>query len=89
MTIKNNLSFEEAHQELEKILTTMNSGKVSLEESLALFEQGEKLMRYCEAQLNSAELRIAQILKDRNGETLFSSDQTPKTAPFSPENIPF
>ena len=92
MTTKDEtLSFEEAHQQLEKILAEMNSGKASLEESIALFEKGEKLMRLCEQHLQRAQQRIDRIVKDRNGNAAQNPDQTPKTAPFSPEgeNVPF
>ena len=89
MTSKENLSFEEAHEQIEKILAAMNGGKVSLEESINLFEKGEKLMRHCEKQLVNAEQRIEQIMKERSGETIFNPDQTPKTAPFSGEEVPF
>ncbi len=84
-----NLSFEKAHEELEKILAAMNSGKVSLEESIALFEKGEKLMTYCEKQLQGAEQKIEQILKDRSGNAQLNQDQSPKTVSFSPEEVPF
>jgi exodeoxyribonuclease VII small subunit len=89
MTEKESLSFEEAHEQLEKILAAMNGGKVSLEELIALFEKGEKLMRHCEKQLQMAQLKIDQILKDRNGEALLNPDQTPKTASFAAEDVPF
>lgn len=89
MTTKDNLSFEEAHEQLEKILAAMNGGKVSLEELISLFEKGEKLVRHCEKQLQSAQMKIEQILKDRNGEAQFNSDQTLKTTHFSGEDVPF
>lgn len=88
MTAKENLSFEEAHEQLERILAAMNSGKITLEESIHLFEKGEKLMRHCEKQLAYAESRIEQILKERSGEAQLNPDQTPKTVPFS-EDPPF
>jgi len=88
MTSKENLSFEEAHEQLEKILAAMNSGKVSLEESIAYFEKGEKLMRHCERQLLAAEQKIDQILKERSGAASLNPDQTPKTVPFAGE-VPF
>ena len=84
-----NLSFEKAHEELEKILAAMNSGKVSLEESIALFEKGEKLMSYCEKQLQGAEQKIEKILKDRSGAAQIHPDSSPKTVPFAPEEVPF
>ena len=84
-----NLSFEKAHEELEKLLAAMNSGKISLEESIALFEKGEQLMRYCEKQLMGAEQKIEKILKDRAGNAQVHPDESPKTAPFCSEEVPF
>ncbi len=89
MTHKENPSFEEAHERLEKILASMNGNKISLEESLYLFEQAEKLMRYCEKQLKSAEQKIDQIVKGPSGETLLSSDNKPQIEAFAGEDVPF
>ncbi len=63
-----NLSFEKAFERLEKILEIMNGGKTSLEESLKFFEEAEKLMRICGSRLNTAEQKIEQLIKGRNGE---------------------
>lgn len=62
------LSFEKAFERLEKILETMNTGKVSLEESLKLFEEAESLMKLCSNRLNQAEQKIEQLIKSRSGE---------------------
>lgn len=62
------LSFEQAFERLEKILETMNEGKTSLEESLKLFEEAERLMRLCGSRLNTAEQKIEQLIKNRNGD---------------------
>jgi len=59
------LPFEKAFERLEKILEAMNSGKVSLEESLKLFEEAENLMRHCSLRLNNAEQKIEQLIKGR------------------------
>ena len=61
------ISFEQAFARLEKILEAMNGGKVSLEESLKLFEEAEGLMRLCSHRLNSTEQRIEQLIKGRDG----------------------
>ena len=62
------LPFEQAFERLEKILETMNSGKVPLEGSLKLFEEAEHLMRHCATRLQSAEQKIEQLIKSRSGE---------------------
>ena len=54
-------SFEEGYKRLEEIVTLLDTGKLSLEEMLALYEEGIKLARSCEKQLDEAELRISQL----------------------------
>ncbi len=56
--------FETAIQELESIVKTMETGNLSLEESLQLFERGVELSRFCHARLEDAERRI-EILTER------------------------
>jgi len=77
------LSFEKAFERLEKILGLMNSGKVPLEESLKLFEEAEQLMRICGARLSTAEKKIEQLIKSRNGEIALDAQQQPKIETFS------
>jgi len=55
------LSFEQALVELEKIVTQLESGDLTLEASLDLFEQGQKLAKQCDVQLETAALRIEQL----------------------------
>lgn len=55
------LTFEQAYRELESIVTRLEAGSLSLDESLALFERGQRLSAWCEDQLNNAELRISQL----------------------------
>jgi exodeoxyribonuclease VII small subunit len=56
--------FESAIAELETIVKTLEEGDLALEKSLALFERGVQLSRFCHSQLESAERRI-EILTDR------------------------
>jgi exodeoxyribonuclease VII small subunit len=56
--------FESAIAELETIVKTLEGGDLALEKSLALFERGVQLSRFCHAQLEAAERRI-EILTDR------------------------
>lgn len=57
-------SFEDAFNALEDIIAKLESGDVSLEESVDLFEQGRKLATYCQDILDKAELRVKQITDD-------------------------
>ena len=58
------LSFEEALAELEKIVAELESGDLTLEASLSLFEKGQKLAQQCNVQLETAALRIEQLTGD-------------------------
>lgn len=60
-------TFETSLAKLEDIVTQLEEGDLSLEDSLELFENGVKLSRECQERLNQAERRIEVLLKDRNG----------------------
>lgn len=59
--------FEEALRELEKVVERLESGELSLEESLAAFEEGVRLVRYCNQKLDEVERRIELLVKDKEG----------------------
>ncbi len=61
------LSFETALTKLEAIVESMESGEVPLAELLAKFEEGNKLLKLCEARLKEAELKIEQLKKSKDG----------------------
>ncbi len=63
----NALSFEQALDQLTQLVEKLESGQLSLEDSVAAFETGVKLSRRCEALLDSAEQRL-QILNDAAAE---------------------
>jgi len=56
-------SFESSLSSLEKITGRLEEGALPLDEALKLFEEGVKLSRYCEEQLNKAKKKI-EILKN-------------------------
>jgi len=60
--------FENALEELETLVTSMEEGELSLEESLQAFEKGIKLTRECQNALKQAEQKV-QILINENGDT--------------------
>jgi exodeoxyribonuclease VII small subunit len=62
MTEITELTFELAYAELEEIITRLDSGDLPLDESVTLFERGRKLAQYCQNLLDSAELRVNQLL---------------------------
>lgn len=57
-------NFEEAIKELEVIASELENGDLSLDESVAKFEQGMKLSKKCSDLLEDAEKRITILLKD-------------------------
>jgi exodeoxyribonuclease VII small subunit len=59
------LSYEQALNELENIVATLESGEGSLEASLKLFARGNTLARYCMTLLEKAELQIKQITEEK------------------------
>ncbi len=58
--------FEKSLQQLEKIVSQMESGDLGLEESLARFEKGIKLAKACQDTLANAELKVEQLI-EKNG----------------------
>ena len=55
------MSFEAALAELEKIVKSLEQGQAPLDESIELYQRGDKLKRHCEARLKAAQARIEQI----------------------------
>jgi exodeoxyribonuclease VII small subunit len=73
-------SFEDALTRLETIVESMESGDVPLAELLAKFEEGNVLLKTCEARLKEAELKIEQLKKQKDGTVAFSSFETTRGA---------
>ncbi len=61
-------SYEEAFQELESIVTQLEGGELPLEESLKLFERGQKLASRCNELLEKAELKLRKLMPDDSGQ---------------------
>ena len=51
-------TFESAVAELESIVTSMESGQLSLEESLACYRRGAELLKFCQATLQEAQQQV-------------------------------
>jgi len=66
------VDFEKALAELEGIVKQLEAGNLALEKSLALFERGVQLARACKEKLAEAELKVSQLVKDKQG--LFSEE---------------
>ena len=53
------LSFEKALEELESLVARMEDGKLPLEESLAAYQRGAELIKFCESKLSDAQARVS------------------------------
>ena len=56
-----NLSFEQAFQQLEEVVQSLERGDLTLDESLGQFERGMLLARFCEGKLDLAEQRVSEL----------------------------
>ncbi|MDH3325995.1 MAG: exodeoxyribonuclease VII small subunit [Gammaproteobacteria bacterium] len=68
--------FENALAELEEIVSNMEQGDLSLEDSLAAFEQGVKLTKECQKSLKSVEQKVNKLI---------AKDKKLEIEPFDPE----
>ncbi|MBW1766528.1 MAG: exodeoxyribonuclease VII small subunit [Deltaproteobacteria bacterium] len=59
--------FEEAMQRLEDIVHSLESGDLSLENSLEIFEEGMKLVNFCSNKLEEAEQKVTMLVKESDG----------------------
>ena len=62
-----NLSHEKAMDRLEEIVSLLESGDSPLDESLSLFEEGVKLVKLCNSQLEKAESSVKMLI-NQDGE---------------------
>ena len=68
------LNFEAALAELEQLVERMETGELTLEQSLAAFERGVALTRDCQKALKEAELRVQALTETGAGLTLEDID---------------
>jgi exodeoxyribonuclease VII small subunit len=57
----NELTYEQAYTELEKIIQTLEGDGSSLDAALTLFERGQELARYCAGLLDQAEMKVVEL----------------------------
>lgn len=78
-------NFEKAFTRLEAILDRMNSGNVSLDESLKLYEEADGLIGGCGSRLSAVEERIEALIKRRDGGLELDEEGIPATEAFEPQ----
>jgi exodeoxyribonuclease VII small subunit len=66
-TLDDSSTFEQALSQLEDLIDRIESGEVGLEQSIADYEKGAKLLQRCRAILDSAEKRIAELTPTDTG----------------------
>ncbi|MED3836504.1 exodeoxyribonuclease VII small subunit [Peribacillus frigoritolerans] len=64
MTKKQEATFEEAMESLEKIVEQLEEGDVPLEEAISIYKQGMDLSRLCHSKLKAVEDQLTQILRE-------------------------
>lgn len=70
--------FETGLKRLEEIVKKLETGELTLDSALKLFEEGIKLSRFCHTKLEEAERRVEILLKNGSGQT--------QAVPFEAEN---
>ena len=61
-------TFEESMTELEKIVTKLEAGDVTLDDSIELFEEGSKLAKNCQKKIEDAEKKVKLLTTTPDGE---------------------
>ncbi len=88
---KDKIDFEKLFSELEDIVKKMESGEITLSESLELFERGVKIAKILREHLDSIEKRVELLIKDQEtGEILkedFTTSEDDKTE--EDDELPF
>jgi exodeoxyribonuclease VII small subunit len=73
------LTFEEAQRELERIVERLETGQAELDEAIALWERGEALYQHCRGKLDAAEGKIEELARRVQG--VRPDDAPPFTEP--------
>jgi exodeoxyribonuclease VII small subunit len=74
------LTFEEAMQELEKLVDSLDKGDISLDEAIAAYDRGSQLKDYCQKKLHDAKMKVETIQVSENNDSI-----PEKLSPFKPD----
>jgi exodeoxyribonuclease VII small subunit len=72
------LTFEQAFDEMEQIVRQLEEGQLSLDDSLALYERGQALSGRCQQLLENAELKVQQLAPRPGGYSLQPFEDGPR-----------
>ena len=67
-----NLSFEDALQQLETLVRDLEGGRIKLEEAVETYEKAVALKKFCEEKLKAAQLKIEKIETSPDGELVLN-----------------
>ncbi len=59
------LSFEQALEKLENIVSQLESGQIKLEDAVKVYEEGNQLKKICEEKLKNAQMKVEKLLLDK------------------------
>jgi len=65
--VAGNKKFETALEDLELVVEQLETGELSLEDSLEAFEKGVGLVKYCNQKLDEVEKKVELLVKDKDG----------------------
>ncbi|MBR3031615.1 MAG: exodeoxyribonuclease VII small subunit [Clostridiales bacterium] len=71
MSEKINMTYEQAVSELEEIISKLESGEASLDDSIALYSRGMELSKFCKDKLDDIEKKISILTQDGSTESAF------------------
>ncbi len=75
-----NKKFEAALEDLELVVEQLETGELSLEESLEAFEKGVGLVKYCNQKLDEVEKKVEILVKDKEGKLQLKPFEAPQDA---------
>lgn len=77
--VPTNKKFEAALEDLELVVEQLETGELSLEDSLEAFEKGVGLVKYCNQKLDEVEKKVELLVKDKEGKLqLKAFEELPK-----------
>jgi exodeoxyribonuclease VII small subunit len=88
------LSYEQALEELDRLIASLESGDIALAEAVAIFERGTVLANRCSELLEKTEAQITELMVKGNGQVaekplLEKSARENGAPPIDPDEIPF
>ena len=64
------MTFEEAMNELEKLVESLDKGDISLDQAISAYDRGSQLKDHCQKKLNEAKMKVETIQSSDNGEVI-------------------